>query len=229
MNECKEYLDTSQLSAASSRLLSLIAQSYASCFEGKLLVAFTQSRHARGAYGKAQAAIHLKILLHHRRFLLLDDAHHIVHHGVFKIDIEREVYGLLHYLSHVERLGSSSLVGHDKSTRAQLDAAKVSHHHDEYVCQFATIDCPQYGSSCCARGFSVIIGAEVGALMPQHIGIAHVSSIEVALLAHGQMLLDLVKRGHGEGHSNELTTLLSKHALAWGCYSLIGIHVCIWF
>lgn len=82
---------------------------------------------------------------------------------------------------------------------------------------------PEDGFAGRARRFAVVVGAEFGALGSEHIGIACMAGIVVPFLILGDVLLDFVDGGDGNGKRKELTSFFGVSSFCDGCYGLEGV------
>jgi len=161
--------------------------------------------HAFGlAHFDVEAAVEVEILVLRHKTEILDDAHHVVHGGVFEMEAVADVDGAFDDGGVLYGVASGGLVGVGEAAGTEQNAAKIAHHDDEGVGEVGAEQLTVDGAAAGAAGLAVVVGAEGVLVGSEDVGIAVVARVEVVLAQPVEVRLDFVDGAHGEGKGQEL-------------------------
>jgi len=185
--------------------------------------ALAQLGHEAAADAQSHGAVGVVTLGDDLGIEILYDLHYGVHHWEFEGEGDVVVNGLFYDLCVLEGFDGCLTVGDDETACAEFDSAEVADDNDKDVGEAVGVYLSEDGFAGCTRGFAVVVGAEVGTLCSQHIGITGMAGIVVTLLIFRHVLLDLLDRLNGQGKCKELTSLFRVSSFCDCRYGFVAV------
>lgn len=152
------------------------------------------------------------------------DAHDTVEVRIFEGDGYGFVDGAFLDVGGGDGFGGGGAVGYDEAAGAEFDATEVADDDDEDVGQVVGVDLAEDGFASRGGGFTVVVGAEGGAVGAEHVGPADVSGVVVLFAVGVDQGLDLVGGADGQSEGEKAAALLGVVAfgeVADGAVSIV--------
>ena len=152
------------------------------------------------------------------------DAHDTVEMRIFEGDGYGFVDGAFLDVGGGDGFSGGGAVGYDEAAGAEFDATEVADDDDEDVGQVVGVDLTEDRFAGRGGGFTVVVGAEGGAVGAEHVGPADVSGVVVLFAIGVDLGFDLVGGADGQSEGEKAAALLGVVAfgeVADGAVSIV--------